>query len=460
MPAEPRFRVDEQFNTIVSFPTGFVFGKGTPSDQNKKAKKKIPRQQLYTVEKEYYLRTQKSRFPKSHRRLKKDAKVKRAKQPQPQLQPQPQIINLSDGCESWPCLQRHVLQPNNQFSFDLSPPSRPGWYKLLLPIFSYLSPFGSIMVPHSNYLNIRLYSLQKLQEHSLTDIGPNTYGPWLLAQALKVYLPMIRVRFQIQRLIQLWHIYKCNKRTEKLDPFTLTEAQSPISIYCMKIHKRYDYDPHSLIKYISSSLRYQLNGFATPQMPKLPQTNEPLTFLQLTSIFDQTRQKGIWSAVFGMFRASNFNIEHFTSLTAADLQQRAIKAENMLNDSYIVRENIELYFQKACELHRIYPTEQDYRILQYGIDEHIEHSYLQSWKAAITSYLSDLNIYPHSSEKKAQIQAQLNRKTTILLRLFYQFKKYMLPKLLTKLREDDDGGDGETDDDDNVNSEESEYHDE
>jgi hypothetical protein len=293
-----------------------------------------------------------------------------------------------------------------------------------------LSLYGATQVPHSSYLNVRLYQLQKIQEKGIFQSENKIFGTWALAQTLKVLLPMLRVRHLIRRFIQVWHLYKCNKRADTQDPFTLYEPENPISIYNIKIHKRYDFDPQSIVKHISSSLRLQSNGFATPAAPKIPQTNEPFSTCQLISIFDQARKRGIWSTVFGTFRSCGFSIEHFRYLAAIDLQQRAIQSESLSNDSYIVTENIHYYFQKECEHHRIFPSEQDYKILEFAVDKHINHPYLQTWKHAISIFLVETNIYANNSEKKAQVTTTFHRKTALLMRLFYQFKKHMLPKLL------------------------------
>ena len=425
-------RLDENFNIIVDFPTEFVFGSAT-SDPNKKAKKKTTRERIYTLEGESQLKAKPRQ--KNNKKQIKPKTVTEEINPPPPPPPQPYNINISDSDHTWPGIQRRVVPPeapNIDFA-NYKPPQKPNWYNFLLPRFSYLSLYGSTLVPHSSYLNIRLYQLEKIREKYLFNPESKIFGLWSFAQTLKVLLPMLRVRRLIRRFIQLWHIYKCNKREEKLDPFTLCEAETPISIYCMKVHKRYDYDAQSIIKHISTSLRWQSNGFATPNFPKLPQTNEPFTAYQLISIFDQARRRGIWSTVFGNFRECGFNLEQFKSLTAIDLQQRAIITESLSNDSYIVNENINFYFQKECEHHRIYPSEQDYKILEFAVDNYIQHPYLQSWKNAITALLVETNIYTHNSDKKNQITALFHRKSALLLRLFYQFKKLMMPKVLAYL---------------------------
>ncbi len=449
-----RVRFDENFNIIIESPPRFTFGANRHPDPTKKAKKKQSRQILYINDEEMNIR-----HKLTHQRRKQANIYKSTEAPVPAPQ-EPYILNLSDGDNIWPPLQRRVTPPPPKtFNFkDYKAPQRPGWYTLLLPKFAYLSHVGTSLVPHSTYLNIRLYELQKIRNTSIINKGSekNIYGLWLLAQTLKVLIPMLRVRRLIRRFIQLWHLNRCNQRAERMDPFTLCEAINPISIYCMKVHKRYDFDGYNIIKHISSCLRYQNSAFPIAAMPKLPQTNEALTYYQLISIFDQSKRKGIWSSIFSNFRAANFDLFRFSCLYSQDLQQRAITAENQSSDSFVVRDNIVYYFGKACDNHKIYPSIIDYKLMEYAVANNITHPYIQSWKNVITSYLSEFNIYHNSSERKNQIIANFNRRAAILLRLFCQFKKQIIPKFLAEQEEVEENEDifGEEDNEDNEDQDE------
>jgi hypothetical protein len=94
--------------------------------------------------------------------------------------------------------------------------------------------------------------------------------------------------------------------------------------------------------------------------------------------------------------------------------------------------------------------------MEYGVANDITHPYIQSWKNIITSYLSEFNIYHNSSERKNQIVANFNRRAAILLRLFCQFKKHMMPKFLAEQEEVEENEDifGEEDNEDNEDQDE------
>ncbi len=150
---QEKVRLDENFNLVVDFPKGFVFGANSPSDPTKKAKKKQPRQDDFLI----ISKAKPKAKPKS-----KSITVPALplSQPLPPLQ-EPYILDLSDSDTLWPALQRRVVPaPPLSVSFaNYKQPQRPGWYTLLLPKFSYLSLIGSFHVPHSTYLNIRHHEL-------------------------------------------------------------------------------------------------------------------------------------------------------------------------------------------------------------------------------------------------------------------------------------------------------------
>ena len=83
----------------------------------------------------------------------------------------------------------------------------------------------------------------------------------------------------------------------------------------------------------------------------------------------------------------------------------------------------------------IYLEEDDFRLIQYGLDNHYNHTYLSAWKGIIMNYLSECNTFPNSTERKAQAKIQFHKKCVSLLKLFCDFRNQMMAQR-DKLHED------------------------
>jgi hypothetical protein len=418
---------------IPSFPSNFVF-KG--DSINKKANKLATRQKLY-INDSFFNETLPSKHKKKQHRVTKPKPKPKPKKTSPQQelppaikQPITAIVQLSSSEKPWPLLQKTVtIYPPLPIKFDevYVGPLKPAWFHFLLPCFQDLAPIAAPYVPHSSYMNIRLHALNELWNKRLfTEKGPNIYGPWLVGQTLRILLPMLRVRRLMRRFVQLYRCYQCNKRAERMDPFTLCESEKPIKVYCFKTKKRYDYDPISIVRHICTSLRYQNSAFADPRFPKIPQTNELLSCWQLTSIHEQARQKGISSQVLNNFRSVQWNLLTFSHLFSHDLQRHAIRNEHFTSDSFIARENITYWIEMSASTENIYLEDDDFKLIQFGIDNHPNHTYLSAWRGVIMNYLSECNTFPNSQERKAHAKNIFHKKCVQLLKLFCDFCNQMV----------------------------------
>ena len=418
---------------IPSFPFNFVFKGGST---NKKANKLRTRQKLY-INDSFFNESLPSKYKQKQHRVPKPKPKPKPKKTNPQQelpptikQPITAIIQLSSSERPWPPLQKTVtIYPPLPIKFDEVPTSmpKPAWFRFLLPYFQHLAPIAAYYVPHSSYMNIRLHALNELWNKRLfTEKGHNSYGPWLVGQVLRILLPILRVRRLIRRFVQLYRCYQCNKRAERMDPFTLCESEKPIRVYCLKTKKRYDYDPISIVRHICTSLRYQNSAFADPRYPKIPQTNELLSMWQLTSIYEQARQKGISSQVLNNFRSVQWSLLTFSHLFSHDLQRHAIRNEHFTCDSFIVRENISYWIEMSASIENIYLEDDDFKLIQFGLDNQPNHTYLSAWRGIIMNYLSECNTFPNSQERKALAKNNFHKKCVQLLKLFCDFCKQMV----------------------------------
>ena len=432
-------------NPKYEFPKNFVFTTGS-GDPEKRAIKLPSRQKIYVkyvffnenIQSQYYVQRQRQRRrPKEKPKAKAQAIVTKESE-LPLQEPRTEIITLSASVRPWPALKKTItiLPPPPPIKFGEEPPGpqKPSWFRFLLPFFQHLAPIAVPYVPHSSYMNIRLHALNDIRNQRLfTAKGPNTYGPWLLGQTLRILIPMLRVRRLLRHFIQLYRCRQCDRRAERLDPFTLSEVENPIHVYCFKTKKRYDYDPVSIVRHICTSLRYQNSGFADPRPPKIPQTNEHLTAWQLTSIHSQASKKGIASQVLNNYRSVQWNLQGFAHIFSNELQRHAIRNEHFSADSYIARENITYWIETSAMAEGIYLEDEDFRIIQYSLDKQSNHSYLSAWKGIIMNYLSECNTFPNSTERKTQAKVYFHKKCVQLLRLFCDFRNQMV-----SLRDTDD----------------------
>ena len=412
------------------FPTNFVFKSG---DLDKKAKKKKTRQQLY-IHDSFFDEQLPLKWQRQRQRQRQKPKIKSKQQQQqeqqPQLQPRNEIITLSASERPWPSLRKTIIvypPPEIKFGEEPSLPPKPSWFKLLLPYFQHLAPCAAHYVPSSSYMNIRLHALNDILTMNFFSSNSNSFAQWLLGQTLRILIPMLRVRRLFRRFIQVRRCRQCDARAEQIDPFTLCklEPQDAIRVYCLATKKRYDYDPISIVRHISTSLRYQNSGFADVRVPKIPQTNEPFTPCQLTSIYDQARKRGIVSQTFTNYRSVQWSLHSFANLFSHDLQKHAIRNEHFVADSYISRENISYWIEMSSLAEGIYLEDDDFNVIQYGLDNQPTHSYLSAWRGIIMNYLTLCNTFPNSTEQKALAKNNFHKKCVQLLRLFCDFRNQM-----------------------------------
>jgi hypothetical protein len=417
------------------FPKNVIF---TAGESGNRAKKKKTRQQIY-IHDSFFDEQLPSKWQMQRQRQKQKKKPQPKFKPKPKLQeppPQPQqphneIITLSASERPWPHLKKTITvypPPELKFGEDTHTIPKPSWYKLLLPYFQHLAPCAASYVPSSSYMNIRLHALNDiLHKKFFSDKQPSPFAEWLLGQTLRILIPMLRVRRLFRQFIQVYRCRKCDARAEQIDPFTLCklEPQDAIRVYCLSTKKRYDYDPISIVRHVSTSLRYQNSGFADVRTPKLPQTNEPFTPWQLTSIYDQARKRGIVSQTFTNYRSVQWSLHSFANLFSHDLQKHAIRNEHLALDSFIARENITYWIEMSSMTEGIYLEDDDFHVIQYGLDNYPTHSYLSAWKGIIMNYLTLCNIFPNSNEQKALAKNNFHKKCVQLLRLFCDFRHQM-----------------------------------
>jgi len=105
----------------------------------------------------------------------------------------------------------------------------------------------------------------------------------------------MRLRWIIRKMIFIWRnkkLYTNSSNMHTLDLVPIDELKKENTLYVFYIERQIFYTFHyrNLMNSIRMSLENQEYSFPEPKVPCNPYTNEPFTFKQLISIFDNSRQ--------------------------------------------------------------------------------------------------------------------------------------------------------------------------
>ncbi len=188
----------------------------------------------------------------------------------------------------------------------------------------------------------------------------------LREQLYTAYILEMRMRRAFRTLLHRWRIRQIHKKTATaVDPITLLPPTEPITVYDLPRRTLYTYEARSLSTWCEANLAHHEGGFAAPQSPRNPWTNEPFTWPQLLSIHRQLQACGRLGTHMTTFRHHRFDLPtwrlyHHTSLTLSAIRTSLTRldtpeAREMLEDFiHAKREELHLYTTPAIE--RAYRT--------------------------------------------------------------------------------------------------------
>jgi hypothetical protein len=180
----------------------------------------------------------------------------------------------------------------------------------------------------------------------------------LREQLYTAYLLEMRMRRAFRTLLHRWRIRRV-QREDPIDPITLSPPTEPVTVYDLP-RRIYHYEARSLSTWCEANLAHHEGGFATPQSPRNPWTNEPFTWSQLLSITEQLRAWGRLGRHMTTFRHHRFDLPgwrlyHHSALTLAAIRTSLTRldtpeAREMLEDFiHAKREELHLYTTPAIE---------------------------------------------------------------------------------------------------------------
>jgi hypothetical protein len=145
------------------------------------------------------------------------------------------------------------------------------------------------------------------------------------------FLMEVQMRRRFRTLLYHWRLRQIDKKPQDLtDPITFMPIESCVTVYDMKMRRKYCFEANSLIKSITKNLFFQQYTMPDAQPPKNVITNTPFSSNQLMSLYEQLKSKSN-AAYFVYYRKLGFLLPRWKLHMLPTLSLAAIQSE--LNDS-------------------------------------------------------------------------------------------------------------------------------
>lgn len=132
-----------------------------------------------------------------------------------------------------------------------------------------------------------------------------------------------RLRWAFKRLLTLW-LGKRLRPANTEDPVSLEAPAEPIRITDWTARRYYLFEAKTLLRDIRTKLYLNDQLFPTPQPPKNPFTNSPLTLAQTIHVTNSLRRLGYTDWAIESYRVSGFNLATFKARFQYYLKIRAL----------------------------------------------------------------------------------------------------------------------------------------
>ncbi len=220
------------------------------------------------------------------------------------------------------------------------------------------------------------------------------------------------VRWAFKRLIQRWR----SKRLRQInteDVVTMEAPKQPVWIYDWTNRTKYVFEAATLFRGIRTRLLFAQDLFPSPQQPKNPYTNQPLTYGQLHFALDDLRAVGKTDWVTETLRAVAYDLGVFKRRNNTQLRVAALKAlfANPSDDNYcdLLFDFIDFCHDEA----EIMMERKD--VWEWCIQNRHEHTQIQIWRGYCYTYYHALITL--GTEDFAKMKEQILEKVAPLLRV-------------------------------------------
>ncbi len=204
----------------------------------------------------------------------------------------------------------------------------------------------------------------------------------------KAHFINIKLKYIFKRFVQIYKIYKIDKSyIPELDIVTLEPPHNPISVYDLKLKRKFVFSAKSLANTIHSSLIFHQDTFPEPKEPKNINTNKPFNYEQLVSIYYQLKKYGQINWSIATFRQLNFYLPKWKLYHNPLLTFMSIKKEICEGESITSKEIIYDFIVSKMEELQENITEMRLNAYEIAIFRMIPmHPYIHRFKPLIISF--------------------------------------------------------------------------
>ena len=230
---------------------------------------------------------------------------------------------------------------------------------------------------------------------------PPTYitSSWsaLLVRAVVAEIPkLMKMKFIFRKLLHTWR-YKRLRLANETDPATLEIPVKPVYIVDWSAKSSMVFEASTLVRDITSRLMNHDGLFDTPQPPRNPYTNLPLTQAQTISIWNQISYYAVpLSTAFTAFRQARWDYTKFTIDYAIILKLHAFRKtmRNPLHIDYMDR--MKDFIQYVYDYEAISCNMGMYN---HALYYKRSHPLLKKWARLCTEYYEAHILYGETSDR-------------------------------------------------------------
>ncbi len=232
------------------------------------------------------------------------------------------------------------------------------------------------------------------------------------ATVLKVIRANQILRWRFKHLIHRWRISRL-RQANTIDVVTMEVPREPISVVDWPTRTRYIFEATTLFRGIRTSLLNAEELFPTPQTPRNPYTNQPLSYGQLHYALNALRAKGKSHWTTECFRVVAYDIDTFKRRNNTQLRLEALNTmfANPTENAY--QDLLYDFIDFAHDDAGIAMERTD--VWAWAIDKKHSHERIQLWRSYCYSYYKSLISMP--VDEGTRVKLDIMSKTEELVKL-------------------------------------------
>lgn len=196
-----------------------------------------------------------------------------------------------------------------------------------------------------------------------------------------------RIRRLFKRLVQRWRVARL-RQVNTEDVVTMEAPKSPIWVYDWTNRTKYVFEAATLFKGFRTSLTLSEGLFPTPQSPKNPFTNQPLSYAQVHFTMNALRATGFADWVTESYRAHSYDVELYRKRCHTMLRTTALKR---LFADQKSEEYTDLLYDFIDFCHDNAEVEMERKdVWEWMIQNRPDYCRIQAWRSACYKYYHGL----------------------------------------------------------------------